>query len=192
MCIERTMDAGAHELAYSQVQIAGKMKYLKNIYADEKSKKTLTKKRLISLKEKKLYKLPLICIYIPANGERPEFTEISNLNYPYFHRNEPVVIGFAESERPAIAIVKRFIKDVFLEDANLGYRDYVESVGLNEEFTKNQNYVLISSDEINEEFDEMLPQEEADELEREARKEARKEERKARKEEKKAKPAKET
>ena len=136
------------------------MKYLKKVYADEKSKKTLTKKRLVSLKEKKLYKLPLVCIYIPSNGERPEFTVIENLNYPYFHRNEPLVIGFAESEHNAIAIVKRFIKDVYKKDVNLGYRDYTDSAGITDAFSGIENYELIRSDEISEEFEELLPAEE--------------------------------
>ena len=136
------------------------MKFSTNVYVDENSKKILTKKRLFSLKEKKLYKLPLICIYIPANGDRPEFTEISNLIYPYFQRNEPIVIGFAGSERPAIAIVKHFIKEVYKADANLAYKEHVQSVGTNDGFTPNQNYVLIDNDEIKKEFDEILPAEE--------------------------------
>ena len=151
------------------------MKFINNIYVDEKSKKVLTKKRLVSLKEKKLYKLPLVCIYIPASGERPEFTAIENLNYPYFYRNEPIVIGFAQSERPAIAIVKRFIKDVYEKEADLDYRDYVEAVGIAEVFSRIQNFVLIDSDEISEEFAELLPAEEADKTEREAGHKVRKE-----------------
>ena len=136
------------------------MKFLSTLLVDEKSNKVLTKKRLVSLKEKKLYKLPLICIYFAAQGARPEFTDIKNLNFPYFHRNEPIVLGFAESEKDAIGIVKRFVKDVYAYDTELNYRKYIEQYEIAEVFSRIKKYEIVDDEEISAEFKEVLKAEE--------------------------------
>ena len=102
------------------------MLYSTTLFVDEKSNKILHKKRLFKIGKKKLYKLPLLCIYFPEKGERPEYTLLENLRYDYFKRHLPRAVGFAENEAGAQTIVKFLIEQVYQTDPALHYRNFFE------------------------------------------------------------------
>ena len=102
------------------------MLYSTTLYVDEKSYKVLHKKRLFMIGKKKLYKLPLICIYFPENGNRPEYTLLENLRYDYYKRHLPRAVGFAENEASATDIVTYLIGHVYETDPKLDYRGFFE------------------------------------------------------------------
>ena len=102
------------------------MNYFSTLYVDEKSNKMLHKKKLLPFGKKKLYKLPLQCIYFPEEGERMEFTLLKNLDHPYFHHHKVLVTGFASDEKNAIAILRNLVEQTYSEDKNLGYRSYLQ------------------------------------------------------------------
>ena len=131
------------------------MLYSTTLYVDEKSNKVLHKKRLFKIGKKKLYKLPLVCIYFPEKGERPEFTLLENLRYDYFKRHLPRAIGFAENEANAQSIVTFLIEQVYKNDPELHYRKFFEE---NYEFTNHfsevKTFVEIKKDSGKDEDDD--------------------------------------
>ena len=102
------------------------MNYFSTLYVDEKSNKLLHKKKLLPFGKKKLYKLPLQCIYFPEDGERMEFTLLKNLDHPYFHHHQVLVAGFACDETNAIAILRNLIERTYSEEETLDYKSYLQ------------------------------------------------------------------
>ncbi len=130
------------------------MRFSTNLFLDEKSNKLLHKRKLLPFSKRKIYRLPLFCVYFPENGHRMEFTEIKNLNYPYFHHHRPIVAGFASSESGAIAILRTIIEDTYKTDTNLNYRDYVLRSGNTvENFSEVISYTIVPPMKEDEEDD---------------------------------------
>lgn len=130
------------------------MLFTTNLYLDEKSNKLLHKKKLFPFSKRKIYRLPLFCVYFPENGERMEFTEIKNLDYPYFHHHRPIVTGFASSEENAIAILRSMIESTYKSDPDLNYREYyLNSREPVERFSGVSSFTIVKprNDEENEE-----------------------------------------
>ncbi len=101
------------------------MRYLSSLYVDEKSNKILHRKHLFP-KKGRVFTLPLLCIYFPECGSRMEFTEVKNLNVPYFHHHKPLVIGFASDEKAAKNMLLWIIDDTYRTGNETRYRDYLE------------------------------------------------------------------
>lgn len=103
------------------------MIFASDLYVDEESRKMLTKKHLIPITGKGIFRLPLYCVYFPEKGTRPEYSRIEFLHFPYFDRHEPYVFGFAGSEENALAIVKDVVEQTFESgDESLNYRAFIE------------------------------------------------------------------
>ncbi len=63
--------------------------------------------------------MPLYCIYFPEISNRPEFTEIKNLDHAYYKNHKPLIAGFASNASNAIAILQHIVEET--------YDDYVKN-----------------------------------------------------------------
>ena len=88
------------------------MIFASDLYVDKKSQKMLTKKHLIPIAGKGIFRLPLYAVYFPEKGNRPEYCKIEFLHFKYYDRHEPFVIGLASDEENALAIVKDIVEQL--------------------------------------------------------------------------------
>ncbi len=103
------------------------MIFASDLYVDKKSQKMLTKKHLIPIAGKGIFRLPLYAVYFPEKGNRPEYCKIEFLHFKYYDRHEPFVIGLASDEENALAIVKDIVEQTFQSgDDELDYRAFIE------------------------------------------------------------------
>ena len=103
------------------------MIFASDLYVDKESQKMLTKKHLIPIAGKGIFRLPLYAVYFPEKGNRPEYCKIEFLHFQYYDRHEPFVIGLASDEENALAIVKDIVEQTFQSgDDELDYRAFIE------------------------------------------------------------------
>ena len=87
----------------------------------------MTKKHLIPIAGKGIFRLPLYVVYFPEKGNRPEYCKIEFLHFKYYDSHEPFVIGFASEEENALAIVKDIVEQTLQSgDEELNYRAFIE------------------------------------------------------------------
>ena len=84
-----------------------------------------------------------------------EFTEIKNLNYPYFHHHRPIVAGFASSETNAIAVLRTIVEDTYKSDKDLNYRAHIlETSDLVERFSQVISFTIVTPKDDEEDEEE--------------------------------------
>ena len=103
------------------------MLYTSNLYVDEQSANILIEHKKNPDADEKIFKLPLIGIYFPEEGDRPEYCEVQYLKWRYYGRHNPTVIGFAIDSDNAKAVLKDIVERTARRDPELNYRKYVES-----------------------------------------------------------------
>ena len=111
----------------NELFLTDNMIFASDLYVDKKSQKMLTKKHLIPIAGKGIFRLPLYAVYFPEKGNRPEYCKIEFLHFQYYDRHEPFVIGLASDEENALAIVKDIVEQTFQSgDDELDYRAFIE------------------------------------------------------------------